>query len=118
MGLGGSPGSTSANHSERLVETAGWQTDVANNLEECNTIAVEMTRFRSAGFELVEQISQDSTVPESREQARWAITQFAFPKGLLHRTAVHLNQGQEHVDSTQTTTSQAMMLVELRWEGS
>lgn len=77
-----------------------------------------MERFRSAGFRLVEQISQDTTDPDYREQARRAITQFAFAEGLLHRIGVHLNQGLEHVGSAQSATGQAITLVERVWEGS
>ena len=72
-----------------ILETGGHQLEALEELEQCNTIAVEMTRFRSAGFRLVEQISQDSTDPESRERARRAITQFAFSAGLLNRISIH-----------------------------
>ncbi len=59
-----------------ILETGDSQIRAMEELEECNEIAVEMTRFRSACFRLVEQIAEDSTDPESREQARRAVTQF------------------------------------------
>ena len=70
-----------------------------------------MTRFRSAGLRLVEQISQDSSDPESREQARRALTQFAFAEELLVRIATHLNDGLMQVDAAQTSNLQAMSLL-------
>ena len=67
---------------------------------------------------MVEQISQESTDPGSRDQASRAITQFAFAEELLVRIATHLNQGLEEIDAAQTATLQAMSLL-TRWrEGS
>ena len=101
-----------------ILETGGRQLEALEDLEECNTNAVEMQRFRSAGFTLVEQISQDSVDPESRDQARRAITQFAFAEELLVRIATHLNQGLEEVDAAQTATLQMMSLLTHWREGS
>ena len=100
-----------------VLETGDSQIHAMEELEECNTIAVEMTRFRSAGFRLVEQIAEESTDPESQEQARRAVTQFAFSEGLLTRIATHLNEGLMQVDAAQTSTLQAMSLL-TRQEGS
>ncbi len=77
-----------------------------------------MLRFRSTGFELVETISQDSTDSESRDQARRALTQFAFAEELLVRIATHLHDGMEQVDAAQTATLQAMSLLTHWREGS
>ncbi len=101
-----------------VLETGDSQIRAMEELEECNTIAVEMTRFRSAGFRLVEQIAEESTDPESQEQARRAVTQFAFAEGLLNRIATHLNDGLMQVDAAQTSTLQAMSLMTHWREGS
>jgi len=45
------------------------------------------------------------------DQARRALTQFAFAEGLLVRIATHLHQGTELVDEAHTATRQAMTLV-------
>ena len=49
-----------------------------------------------------------------REQARRAITQFAFSEGLLRRIATHLTDGLAAVDSAHAATRQALTLV-TRW---
>ena len=94
-----------------VLETGDSQNRAMEELEECNTIAVEMTRFRSTGFELVDGIAQNSTDPESREAARRAMVQFVYSEGLLNRIATHLNQGLMQVDGAQTSTLQAMSLL-------
>ena len=94
-----------------ILETGGHQVEALLELEKCNAIAVEMQRFREAGFNLVEQVSRDSTDAESREQARRAMVQFVYSEGLLNRIATHLNQGLEQVDAAHTATRQAMTLV-------
>ena len=48
---------------------------------------------------------------ESMDQARRALTQFAFAEELLVRIATHLNQGLEEVDAAQTATLQTMSLL-------
>ena len=101
-----------------ILDIGTHHIDAMDELEECNTNAVEMQRFRSAGIALVEQISQDSVDPESRDQAGRAITQFAFSEGLLARIATHLNDGLQQVDAAQTTTLQAMSLLTHWREGS
>ena len=74
--------------------------------------------LREGGFNLVEQISRDSTDAESREQARRAMVHFVYFDGLLNRIATHLNEGLASVDAAHTATRQAMTLV-TRWrEGS
>lgn len=97
-----------------ILETGDQHINAMDELEECNDIAVEMQRFREAGFNLVDQISRDSTDAESRDQARRAITQFVFSEGLLSRIATHLNQGIEKIDQAHTATRQAISLV-TRW---
>ncbi len=77
-----------------------------------------MLRFRQAGFNLVQQISEDSTDSESMDQARRALTQFAFAEELLVRIATHLHDGLEQVDAAQTATLQAMSLLTHWREGS
>ena len=101
-----------------VLETSGHQGEALEELEQCDVVVAEMKRYRQAGFNLVRQISQDSTDAESRDQARRAITQFAFAEELLVRIAIHVHDGLEHVDAAQTATLQAMTLVERLWEGS
>ena len=101
-----------------VLETGDSQIRAMEELEERNTIAVEMQRYRETGFNLVEGISLNSTDPESREQARRAVTQFVYSEGLLNRIATHLNDGLMQVDAAQTASLQAMSLL-TRWrEGS
>ena len=101
-----------------ILDIGTHHIDAMEELERCNTTALEMQRFREAGFNLVEQISRDSTDPESRDQAGRAVTQFAFSEGLLSRIATHLNQGLEEVDLAHTATRQAMSLMTRLREGS
>ncbi len=101
-----------------ILETGGRQLEALEDLEQCDVVAAEMLRFRSAGFTLVEQIGQDSVDPESRDQARRALTQFAFAEELLVRIATHLHDGMEQVDAAQTSTLQAMSLLTHWREGS
>ena len=101
-----------------ILDIGTHHIDAMEDLERCNTIAVEMTRFRSTGFELVEQISRDSTDPEAQELARRAMVQFVYSEGLLNRIATHLNQGLEEIDLAHTATRQAMSLMTRLREGS
>ncbi len=68
-----------------------------------------------AGFNL---IAQDSSDPESRDQARRALVQYSFAEGLLVRIATQLHQGTELVDGAHVATRQAMTLVTHWREGS
>ena len=97
-----------------IVETGEYQIQAMGELERCNSIAVEMQRYRASSFRLLEQISQESTDWESREQARRALNQFSLWEGLLLRIATTLNQSLEHVDLAQTAALQAMTLVTRR----
>ena len=97
-----------------ILETGDYQIQAMGELEQCNSIAVELQRYRASSFRLLEQISQESTDGESRDQARRALNQLALSEGLLVRVATTLNQGLEHVDLAQTATLQAMTLVTRR----
>ncbi len=97
-----------------ILETGDYQIQAMGELEQCNSIAVEMQRYRASTFRLVEQISQESTDGESREQARRALSQLALSEGLLVRIATTLDQGLEHVDLAQTAALQAMTLATRR----
>ena len=44
-----------------IVETGEYQIQAMGELERCNSIAVEMQRYRASSFRLLEQISQEST---------------------------------------------------------
>ena len=101
-----------------ILETGDNQISAMGALEEANTIAVEIQRYRAAGFSLVEQISQESADAEARDLARRALNQFVLAEGLLVRIAAHLNQGLERIDIAQTATLQAMTLVRRRGEES
>ena len=94
-----------------ILETGSHQVEAMLELEQCDVVAAEMLRYREAGFNLVQQISQDSTDPDSRDQARRALLQYSFAEGLLVRIATHLHQGTELVDGAHTATRQAMTLV-------
>ena len=74
--------------------------------------------MNKTGVELVDDIAQNSTDPESREQARRAMVQFVYSEGLLNRIATHLNDGLMQVDAAQTATLQAMSLLTHWREGS
>ena len=97
-----------------ILEIGDYQIQAMGELEQCNSIAVEMQRYRASSLRLLEQISQESTDGESREQARRALNQFALSEGLLVRIATTLNQSLEHVDLAQTATLQAMTLAKRR----
>ena len=101
-----------------ILETGSHQAEALFELEQCDEVAAEMMRYRQAGFNLVQQISQDSSDPESRDQARRALTQYTFAEGLLTRIATHLHQGTELVDGAHVATRQAMTLVAHWREGS
>ena len=88
-----------------ILETGGRQLEALEELEQCDLVAVEMLRYRQAGFSLVQQISRDSTDPESRDEARQAVIQLVYSEGLLNRIATHLNPCLEHVDFSQNATS-------------
>ncbi len=77
-----------------------------------------MMRYRQAGFNLVETISQDSSDPESRDQARRALIQYSFAEGLLGRISTHAHEGLASVHAAQTSTLQAMSLLTHWREGS
>ena len=74
-----------------ILETGGRQIEVLLELAQCDVVVAEMLRYRPAGFNLVQQISQDSTDAESRDEARQALIQFVYSEGLLNRIATHLN---------------------------
>ena len=97
-----------------ILETGDYQIQAMGELEQCNSIAEELQRYRASSLRPLEQISQESTDRESREQARRALNQFALSEGLLTRIAATLNQSLEHVDLAQTVTSQTMTLVARR----
>ena len=56
----------------------------------------------------MEQISREFADAESRNQARRAITQFAFSEGLLSRIAIHLKQGLGEIDAAHAATRQVI----------
>lgn len=87
-------------------------------LEQCDVIAAEMLRYRQAGFNLVETISQNSGDAESRDQARRALIQYSFAEGMLVRIATHTHNGLEEVDAAPPATLQAMSLLTHWREGS
>ena len=93
-----------------ILETGSLQVEALLELEQCDTVAEEMTRYRQAGFNLVEQIDEGSTDAGSRDQARRALLQYSFAEGLLNRIASHLHQGTELVDGAHVATRQAITL--------
>ena len=97
-----------------ILETGNYQIQAMEELEQCNSIAREMQRYRALSFRLLEQISQESADRESREQARRALNQFDLSEGLLVQIATNLKQGLEHVDLAQTASLHAMTLVKQR----
>ena len=97
-----------------ILETGDYQIQAMRELEQCKSISVELQRYRASSIRLLEQISQESTDGESRDQARRALNQLALSEGLLVRIATTLNQGLEHVDLAQTAILQAMTLVKTR----
>ena len=97
-----------------ILETGDYQIQAMGELEQGNSIAVEMQRYQASCSRLLEQISQESTDEKSREQARRALNQFALSEGLLVRIATCLNQGLEYVDLAQTAALQVMTLVTRR----
>ncbi len=101
-----------------ILVTGSQQVEALLELEQCDLVAAEMLRYRETGFNLVETISRDSTDSESMDQARRALTQFAFAEGQLVRIATHLHQGTELVDGAHTATRQAMTLVTHWRDGS
>jgi hypothetical protein len=56
---------------QRISETGNYQLQAMGELEECRSIAVEMQRYR-ASYRLLEQISQESSNEEYRDQAKRA----------------------------------------------
>ena len=56
---------------QRISETGNYQLQAMGELEECGSIAVEMQRYR-ASYRLLEQISQESSNEEYRDQAKRA----------------------------------------------
>jgi hypothetical protein len=79
--------------------------------------AVQLHRRGDAALpchRLLEQISQESSEEEYRDQAKRTLNQFALLEGLLVRLSTTLDQGLEHVDLAQTATSQAATLVKGR----
>ena len=88
-----------------MLETGGRQLEALGELAQCDVVVAEMLRYRQAGFDLVQQISLDSTDAESRDEVRQALIQFVYSEGLLNRMATHLNPCLEHVDFAQNTTS-------------
>ena len=54
-----------------ISETGNYQLQAMGELEECRSIAVEMQRYR-ASYRLLEQISQESSNEEYRDQAKRA----------------------------------------------
>ena len=99
-----------------ILETGSRNIDAQDELEQCDLVAAEMMRYRQVGYNLVQEISQDSTDPESRDQARRALLQYSFAEGMLVRIATHVDDGLEQVDAAHTATRQAMSLL-ARWRG-
>ena len=78
----------------------------------CTAVSAPPPPFKAAPFPLLLSWRM------SREQARRAVTQFAFSEGLLNRIATHLNEGLMQVDAAQTSTLQVMSLLTHWREGS
>ena len=97
-----------------ISETGNYQLQAMGELEECRSIAVEMQRYRVSSFRLLEQISQEASDEEYKDQARRALNQVALLEGLLVRMATTLDQCLEHVDLAQTATLQVATLVKRR----
>ncbi len=97
-----------------ISETGNYQIQAMGELEECRFIAAEMRRYRASSYRLLQQISQESSEEEYRDQAKRILNQFALLEGLLVRLSTTLDQGLEHVDLAQTATSQAATLVKGR----
>ncbi len=97
-----------------ISETGNYQLQAMGELEECRAIAVEMQRYRASSYRLLEQISQESSDEEYKDQAKRALNQFALLEGLLVRMSTTLDQSLEHVDLAQTATLQAVTLIKGR----
>ncbi len=97
-----------------ISETGNYQLQAMGELEECRSIAVEMQRYRASSYRLLEQISQESSDEEYKDQAKRALNQFALLEGLLVRMSTTLDQSLEHVDLAQTATLQAVTLIKGR----
>ena len=101
-----------------ILETANQQVDAINQLEQFAEADEEITRYQTAGQQLVEIIARDAADSESRELARRALTQLNLAGALKARLDTHIYEGISMVSGAHVATRQAMTLVTHWREGS